>query len=87
MWTMEDVPLTTEISRLPARANPIAPGCRVTFLGHASTVIEIDGLRIVTDPVLRRLVGPLYQRVPQPLTEPVTDPDRIVTARMAADAA
>ena len=42
---------------------------RVTFLGHASTVIEMDGVRLVTDPVPRRLVGPLYRRVPQPLTE------------------
>jgi L-ascorbate metabolism protein UlaG (beta-lactamase superfamily) len=32
---------------------------RVTFLGHSSLVIDIDGQRIVTDPILRPRVGPL----------------------------
>ncbi len=85
MSTMEDVTRTTEIQPLPARAQPLAPGTRVTFLGHASTVIEIDGMRIVTDPVLRRLVGPLYRRVPRPITEPITDPDVILISHLHLD--
>ncbi len=32
---------------------------RVTFLGHATVLIEIDGTRILTDPILRERVGPL----------------------------
>lgn len=31
----------------------------VTWWGHATTVIEVDGVRLLTDPVLRRHVGPL----------------------------
>ena len=69
----------------PARARQLAPGTRVTFLGHASTVIEMDGVRLVTDPVLRRLVGPLYRRVPQPLTGPLTDPDAILISHLHLD--
>ena len=32
---------------------------RVTFLGHATILIELDGARILTDPLLRERVGPL----------------------------
>jgi len=75
----------TEIERMPASANAPADGSRVTFLGHASTVIEMDGMRLVTDPVLRRLVGPLYRRVPQPLTELLVDPDVILISHLHLD--
>jgi L-ascorbate metabolism protein UlaG (beta-lactamase superfamily) len=42
----------------------------VTFLGHATIVIEMDGLRVMTDPILRNRVGPLVRSmasVPQEL--------------------
>jgi L-ascorbate metabolism protein UlaG (beta-lactamase superfamily) len=31
----------------------------VTWVGHATTLIELDGLRLLTDPILRNRVGPL----------------------------
>ncbi|MEP6998181.1 MAG: MBL fold metallo-hydrolase [Betaproteobacteria bacterium] len=53
---------------------PAASGLRVTWLGHSTLLIEIDGLRVLTDPVwgLRaspsQLVGPKrFQPVPVPL--------------------
>jgi L-ascorbate metabolism protein UlaG (beta-lactamase superfamily) len=73
------------LETMPARAKRPEPGCHVTFLGHASTIIEMDGVRLVTDPVLRRLVGPLYRRVPQPLTGPLTDPDAILISHLHLD--
>jgi L-ascorbate metabolism protein UlaG (beta-lactamase superfamily) len=36
-------------------------GGSVTWLGHATVVIELDGERIVTDPVLRRRVAHLWR--------------------------
>jgi L-ascorbate metabolism protein UlaG (beta-lactamase superfamily) len=33
----------------------------VTFLGHATIVIEMDGVRVMTDPILRNRVGPLVR--------------------------
>ena len=37
-----------------------APGAaRVTFVGHATVLIETGGLRILTDPMLRERIGPL----------------------------
>jgi L-ascorbate metabolism protein UlaG (beta-lactamase superfamily) len=76
---------TPSIDRMPARARPLRSGTRVTFLGHATTVIEMDGAHLVTDPVLRRLVGPLYRRVPQPLTGPLVDPDVILISHLHLD--
>jgi len=74
-----------ETMTLPASAGPRPPGTRMTFLGHASTVIEMDGVRLVTDPVLRRTVGPLYRRVPRPLTGPLVDPDAILISHLHLD--
>jgi L-ascorbate metabolism protein UlaG (beta-lactamase superfamily) len=36
-----------------------ASGLRVTWLGHSSTLIELDGARVLTDPVWSHRVGPL----------------------------
>ena len=38
----------------------------ITWLGHATVLIEMAGLRILTDPVLRHWIGPLVRVVPDP---------------------
>ncbi len=54
--------------------NPPASGLRATWLGHSTVLIEIDGVRVLTDPVWgtraspSRLAGPKrFQPVPVPL--------------------
>jgi L-ascorbate metabolism protein UlaG (beta-lactamase superfamily) len=42
------------------------PLARVTFLGHSTVLVELGGLRILTDPVLFDRIGPL-RRVVSPL--------------------
>src|SRR5580765_6970880 len=37
---------------------PPASGLRVTWMGHSSTLIEIDGLKILTDPVWDERASP-----------------------------
>jgi len=37
----------------------VTEGARVTYVGHATVLVEMDGVRLLTDPVLRRRVGPL----------------------------
>ncbi len=37
---------------------PAAPGLRTWWLGHASVLIELDGVRILTDPVLSQRSSP-----------------------------
>jgi L-ascorbate metabolism protein UlaG (beta-lactamase superfamily) len=55
-------------------ARPPESGLRATWLGHSTVLIEIDGVRVLTDPVWgpraspSRLVGPRrFQPVPVPL--------------------
>lgn len=44
----------------PARfESPPPTGLRVTWMGHSTTLIEIDGHRVLTDPVWSQRVGPL----------------------------
>jgi L-ascorbate metabolism protein UlaG (beta-lactamase superfamily) len=42
----------------------------VTFLGPATIVIEMDGVRVLTDPILRNRVGPLVRAL-TPIPEPL----------------
>jgi L-ascorbate metabolism protein UlaG (beta-lactamase superfamily) len=39
---------------------------QITYIGHSTVLIEIDGLRILTDPLIRRYVGHLRRQVPVP---------------------
>lgn len=39
---------------------------RVTYVGHATVLVDMDGVRLLTDPVLRRRVGPLRRHGPPP---------------------
>src|SRR5262245_25069554 len=41
-----------------AFANPPASGLRVTWLGHATTLVEIDGARVLTDPIWSERASP-----------------------------
>lgn len=43
-------------------ASPIA----VRFVGHATTLIELGGIRVLTDPFLRSRLGPLERHGPLP---------------------
>jgi L-ascorbate metabolism protein UlaG (beta-lactamase superfamily) len=58
----------------PGWARPVDSGLRATWLGHSTVLIEIDGYRVLTDPVWgeraspSRLLGPRrFQPVPVPL--------------------
>ncbi len=62
------------LNPLDAWHRPVDTGLRATWLGHSTVLIEIDGFRILTDPVWgpraspSRLAGPKrFQPVPVPL--------------------
>ncbi len=62
------------MSPLEPWRKPPGSGLRATWLGHSTVLIEIDGLRVLTDPVWgpraspSRLIGPKrFQPVPVPL--------------------
>ena len=51
-----------------ARAASAAGATRVTYVGQGTVLIEMDGLRILTDPALKRWIGPLrrFGELPDP---------------------
>jgi L-ascorbate metabolism protein UlaG (beta-lactamase superfamily) len=57
---------------------------RVTYLGHATVLIELAGVRLLTDPILRRAVfGGIIRRAgPPPEIEP---PDAVLLSHQHAD--
>jgi len=54
----------------------VSKACTVTWWGHATVEIQVDGVRLVTDPLLRARVGPLHSRGHRPrrTTSPGTEP-------------
>jgi L-ascorbate metabolism protein UlaG (beta-lactamase superfamily) len=66
-------PLPSEDPR-PGWARPATSGLRATWLGHSTTLLEIDGFRVLTDPVWGRRCSPFkhigparFQPVPVPI--------------------
>jgi L-ascorbate metabolism protein UlaG (beta-lactamase superfamily) len=58
----------------PAWAAPVETGLRATWLGHSTVLLEIDGLRVLTDPVWGERASPVgfagpkrFQPVPVPV--------------------
>jgi L-ascorbate metabolism protein UlaG (beta-lactamase superfamily) len=46
--------------------SPDRPGLDLRFVGHATVLLEVAGVRILTDPFLRRGLGPLQRHGPVP---------------------
>src|SRR4051812_20017953 len=66
-------PLPSEDPR-PAWQRPIETGLRATWLGHSTVLVEIDGRRVLTDPVWGERASPMrfagpkrFQPVPVPI--------------------
>jgi L-ascorbate metabolism protein UlaG (beta-lactamase superfamily) len=57
----------------------------ITWVGHATVLIEIDGVRVLTDPVLGRRVGPLVRVGPSPDPEALRDIDAVVVSHLHHD--
>ncbi len=58
---------------------------RLTWLGHASVVLDLDGVRLLTDPLLRSRAGPLRRRGPAPAPEHWADPDVVLISHLHHD--
>jgi L-ascorbate metabolism protein UlaG (beta-lactamase superfamily) len=57
----------------------------VTYLGHATVLIELDGMRILTDPVLGSRVGPLVRVVAEPSPELLEEIDVVLVSHAHLD--
>jgi L-ascorbate metabolism protein UlaG (beta-lactamase superfamily) len=56
-----------------------------TFVGHSTVLIEVDGVRILTDPLLRLRVGVLIRHSPVPPAAVYRDLDAVVVSHAHID--
>lgn len=69
-----------EIARQPVavtRLHQPVDGLRVTWLGHSTVLIEIDGFRVLTDPVFSERASPFSWLGPKRLTPLPMDPAQL----------
>lgn len=58
---------------------------RVEFLGHATALVELDGTRVLTDPVLRDRMLHLRRHGPSPRAEHVAGLDAVLLSHLHHD--
>jgi L-ascorbate metabolism protein UlaG (beta-lactamase superfamily) len=58
---------------------------RIVFLGHATVLIEVDGVRLLTDPLLRGRVAHLRRRVPPVRREQFAGVDAVLISHLHHD--
>jgi L-ascorbate metabolism protein UlaG (beta-lactamase superfamily) len=58
---------------------------KVTYVGHATVLIEVGGLRVLTDPVLRDRIGHVVRRAPTPVVEELLPLDAILVSHAHHD--
>lgn len=58
---------------------------RLTWLGHATVVLELDGVRLLTDPLLRGRAGPLRRRGPAPAVADLSAVDAVLISHLHHD--
>jgi len=71
----------------PADPGPDSPdgASALTWIGHSTALIELDGARVLTDPVLRERIGPLRRIVPMPAAGVSADLDAVLLSHLHAD--
>ncbi len=66
-------------------ADASAPTLTLTFVGHSTVLLEMDGRRVLTDPLLRRRAGPLIRKGPAPPVGVYRDLDAVVISHAHID--
>jgi len=57
----------------------------VTWIGHATVLIEMDSTRLLTDPLLGTRVGPLVRVAPAPEPDAARDVEAVLLSHLHAD--
>jgi L-ascorbate metabolism protein UlaG (beta-lactamase superfamily) len=57
----------------------------VDFLGHSALLVELDGIRLLTDPVTRARIGPLRRVEPVPDRRRLIDIDAVLISHLHWD--
>ena len=62
-----------------------APRDGVAFVGHATLMVELDGARLLTDPLLRMGIAHVRRRVPLPDVADLLPLDAVLISHAHAD--
>jgi hypothetical protein len=75
------------VGSAPSRVDRVSPadGVRATWLGHASVLLDLGGVRLLTDPLLRPRLGPLRRRHDLPVHRHVDDVDAVLLSHLHHD--
>ena len=57
----------------------------LSYVGHATVLIELDGVRVLTDPILRTRVGPLRREALVPSGRSSGAPDLVLVSHLHRD--
>lgn len=57
----------------------------LTFVGHATVLVEMDGVRVLTDPILRRFLGALVRFGPAVRQDWIDDIDAVLISHIHHD--
>jgi L-ascorbate metabolism protein UlaG (beta-lactamase superfamily) len=57
----------------------------IEFLGHSTLAIELDGLRLITDPAFRARIGPLRRTTAEPAARRLGRPDVVLVSHLHWD--
>jgi L-ascorbate metabolism protein UlaG (beta-lactamase superfamily) len=57
----------------------------ITYVGHATTLVELDGTCVLTDPVLRDRIGYIWRIVPPPPADTVEGLDAVLISHAHHD--
>jgi L-ascorbate metabolism protein UlaG (beta-lactamase superfamily) len=60
-------------------------GIHVRWLGHATAVLDVDGVRLLTDPLLRPHAGLLRRAAPRPDADHWRKPDAVLLSHLHHD--
>lgn len=58
---------------------------RITYVGHATLLLELDGSRFLTDPLLRRMVAHVMRTGPVPDPEQLLPVDAVLISHLHGD--
>jgi L-ascorbate metabolism protein UlaG (beta-lactamase superfamily) len=73
------------VNRRPQADPDGGSGVHVTWLGHATVLLDFGSVRVLTDPVLRTRLGPLTRRHDLPLHAHVEDVDAVLLSHLHHD--
>jgi len=62
---MPTAPLGPFVTDVSAYATPPASGLRITWFGHSSSLVEMDGARVLIDPIWEQRASPMQWSGPQ----------------------